>query len=103
LRWQIFSSEDRILRNVASRVEPSSVLQRHSLGLDIFFDIVNWRGPVPNVIRFPQSISKPSVASDIAATNRSARDLFVSVALFSAVGLLVSLVLMLIGVPGAWY
>lgn len=63
---------------------------------------------MPNVIRFPPSISKPaiskpSVASDVAAAKRSARDLFVSVALFSAAGLLVSLVLMLLGVSGAWY
>jgi hypothetical protein len=73
---------------------------------------------VPNVIRFPPSISKssiskssiskpslagPSAASDIAAAKRSARDLFVSVALFSAAGLLVSLVLLLLGVPSAWY
>ena len=68
---------------------------------------------MPNVIRFPPSISKssiskssisgPSVASDIAAAKRSARDLFVSVALFSAAGLLVSLVLLLLGVPSAWY
>jgi hypothetical protein len=69
---------------------------------------------VPNVIRFPPSISKSSiskpaissehsVASDITAAKRSARDLFVSVALFSAAGLLVSLVLMLLGVSGAWY
>lgn len=73
---------------------------------------------MPNVIRFPPSISKPaiskssiskpaisehSIASDITAAKRSARDLFVSVALFSAAGLLVSLVLMLLGVSGAWY
>ena len=63
---------------------------------------------MPNVVRFPESISKPSIskpsfASDIAATKRLARDLFVSVALFSAVGLLVSLVLLLLGVPGVWY
>lgn len=73
---------------------------------------------MPNVIRFPSSISKssiskssiskpsisgPSIASDVGAAKRSARDLFVSVALFSAAGLLVSLVLMLLGVSSAWY
>jgi hypothetical protein len=78
---------------------------------------------VPNVIRFPPSISKssiskssisrssisrssisrPSEVPDTAAAKRSALDLFVSVALFSAAGLLVSLVLMLLGVSGAWY
>lgn len=68
---------------------------------------------MPNVIRFPPSISKSaiskssisgsSVASDVTAAKRSARDVFVSVALFSAAGLLVSLVLMLLGVSGVWY
>jgi hypothetical protein len=58
---------------------------------------------MPNVVRFPQSISAPSAASGEAAGKRSARDLFVSVALFSAVGLLVSLVMVLLGVSGAWY
>jgi hypothetical protein len=57
---------------------------------------------MPNVVRFPQSISAPSAASG-RASKRSARDLFVSVALFSAVGLLVSLVMVLLGVSGAWY
>jgi hypothetical protein len=83
-------------------------MPRHFCGLEIFFDICELERAVPNVIRFPPSISKPSIArpsaaSDIAAAKRSARDLFVSVALFSAVGLLVSLVLMLLGVSSAWY
>jgi hypothetical protein len=78
-----------------------------------FFCTCELERAVPNVIRFPPSISKssiskssiasPSAASDIAAAKRSARDLFVSVALFSAAGLLVSLVLLLLGVPSAWY
>jgi hypothetical protein len=84
-------------------------MPRHFCGLEIFFDTCELERAVPNVIRFPPSISKPAIssehsaASDIAAAKRSARDLFVSVALFSAAGLLVSLVLLLLGVPSAWY
>jgi uncharacterized membrane protein YsdA (DUF1294 family) len=62
---------------------------------------------MPNVVRFPQSISTPSVSSDKAEAQRSARrselDLFVSVALFSGIGLLISLIAILFGMPGAWY
>jgi hypothetical protein len=57
---------------------------------------------MPKVIRAPESISPPSLSSDKAA-KREERDLFVSVALFSAVGLLISLVAILCGMTYAWY
>ncbi len=54
------------------------------------------------VVRFPQSIPASSASSDKAAGKRSDRDLFVSIALFSGVGLLVSLILVVMGVSGVW-
>ncbi len=53
------------------------------------------------VVRFPQSISAPSASADKAASKRSDRD-FVSIALFSGFGLLVSLIVVLFGVAGVW-
>jgi hypothetical protein len=57
---------------------------------------------MPKVIRVPESISPSSLSSDKAA-KREERDLFVSVALFSGVGLLISLVAILCGMTYAWY
>ena len=62
---------------------------------------------MPKLVRFPQSISTPSVSSDKAQAQQTAKgseyDIFVSVALFSGIGLLISLIAILFGVPGAWY
>ena len=57
------------------------------------------------VVRFPESISAPSVSSEKAKadSSRADRDMFVSVALFSGIGLLISLVAILLGISGAWY
>jgi hypothetical protein len=49
------------------------------------------------VVRFPQSI-----LVDKATSKRSDRDQFVSIALFSGIGLLVSLIVVLFGVAGVW-
>jgi hypothetical protein len=58
---------------------------------------------MPKVIRYPQSISTSALTPAEAAAKRSERDIFVSVALFSGIGLLISLVAILSGVPGVWY
>jgi hypothetical protein len=59
---------------------------------------------MPKVVRFSQSISTPSISSDKAEAKRSEqRDQFVSVALFSGIGLLISLIAILSGMPGVWY
>jgi hypothetical protein len=55
------------------------------------------------VVRFPASISASPISSDISRGTRPRHDVFVSIALFSAIGLLVSLVAILFGQPGAWY
>jgi hypothetical protein len=47
-------------------------------------------------------ISAPVPAS-AASSEKSESSAFVSIALFSAIGLLVSLVALLMGVPGVWY
>jgi hypothetical protein len=44
-----------------------------------------------------------SVPISTASSEKSKSSPFVSIALFSAIGLLVSLVAILMGVPGAWY
>jgi len=54
------------------------------------------------VVRFPQLISAPSASADKAASKRSDRDQFVSTALFSGLGLLLSLIVVLFGVAGVW-
>ena len=59
---------------------------------------------MPKVVRFSQSISTPSILSDKAEAERSEqRDQLVSVALFSGIGLLISLIAILSGMPGVWY
>jgi hypothetical protein len=64
---------------------------------------LNWRVAMPTVVRFPQSISTSSVMSGKAEARRAERDLFVSVALFSGVGLLISLLAILSGFTAVWY
>ena len=54
------------------------------------------------VVRFPQLISASSASADKVASKRSDRDQFVSTALFSGFGLLVSLIVVLFGVAGVW-
>jgi hypothetical protein len=60
---------------------------------------------MPTVVRFPESISTSSVSSEKAnaESKRADRDVFVSVALFSGIGLLISLVTILLGMSGVWY
>ena len=58
---------------------------------------------MPKVLHLPQSISTPSISSDKTVARNPERDAFVSVALFSGIGLLISLIAVLCGVPGAWY
>jgi hypothetical protein len=55
------------------------------------------------VVRFPQPIPAPSVSSDNATGQRSDRDQLVSIALFSGLGLLISLIAVLFGVSGVWF
>jgi hypothetical protein len=57
------------------------------------------RAVMPN--RFPQSIPARSGVSDEA--KRAELDIFVSVALFSGIGLLISIVAILCGMQGAWF
>jgi hypothetical protein len=52
---------------------------------------------MPKAARISQSISRPSASDD----SDSAQ--FISIALFSGIGLLISLVAVVMGVQGAWY
>ena len=58
---------------------------------------------MPKVVRFPQSISATPATPDKATSKRSDRDQFVSIALFSGAGLLLSLIAVLMGVSGPWF
>jgi hypothetical protein len=63
---------------------------------------MNWESDMPKVVRFAATIpasyipSKP-ISSDFDFSQ------FVPIALFSGIGLLVSLIAILSGVQGAWY
>jgi hypothetical protein len=52
----------------------------------------------PNTARISGSLSRPTVSSDDSNSNQ-----FVTVALFSGLGLLASLIGILCGVLGGWY
>ena len=55
---------------------------------------------MPKAARISQSIPVSSVVRD---SNESSSAQFISVALFSGIGLLISLVAVLLGVQGVWY
>jgi hypothetical protein len=112
LRWPAASSEGRISPNFHPALNLRCIREDPFVGLQNLLPFC-WIGALamPKVVRFPQSISTPSVSSDKAQAQRQAQrsarrseyDAFVSVALFSAIGLLISLVAILLGLPGAWY
>jgi len=54
---------------------------------------------MPKAARITASIP----ASAAAASEKSGSGQFIAVALFSGIGLLISLVAIIVGVPGAWY
>ena len=57
---------------------------------------------MPTAVRFSASIPA-AISSGKAAIARRSRAQFVSIALFSALGLLASIIAVLLGVQGAWY
>jgi hypothetical protein len=62
-----------------------------------FLKPVNWRAAMPKAARISASAPVSS------ASGRSTSSQFVSIALFSGIGLLISLIAVLLGVEGAWY
>jgi hypothetical protein len=62
-----------------------------------FFLLRNWRATMPKVARISPSVSRTSSSSN----SDSAQ--FISVALFSGIGLLISLVAVLAGIKGYWF
>jgi hypothetical protein len=58
---------------------------------------------MPKVIRFPSPISASPISSDKSDGKRSDFDAFVQIALFSGVGLLISLLAVMFHLSGAWY
>ena len=67
------------------------------LGFPIVYELENpsCRKPPVSLHRFPLSVGVASGKSDSGQ--------FFAVALFSGIGLLISLVAIIVGVPGAWY
>jgi hypothetical protein len=58
---------------------------------------MNWSAAMPKAARISTSVPVSSTSEN------SDRDQFVSIAIFSGIGLLISLVAVIMGVQGAWY
>jgi hypothetical protein len=58
---------------------------------------MNWSAVMPKAARISTSVPVSSTSEN------SDRDQFVSIAIFSGIGLLISLVAVIMGVQGAWY
>jgi hypothetical protein len=95
VRWTYFLTPGSV-------IEPWLWPERLSRGLDISRVDLKEAG-MTKVLRFPASISTSPISSDTSPSKKPRHDVFVSVALFSAIGLLASLVAILFGQPGAWY
>jgi hypothetical protein len=78
-------------------VEPLLHVQRHFIVRGILTSIQFGEPDMPTAIR----VSTPISTS--ASSKKSDYGQFVSIALFSAIGLFVSLMAVLLGVQGAWY
>jgi hypothetical protein len=59
--------------------------------------MIHWSAAMPKAARISTSVPASSASED------SDRDQFVSIAIFSCVGLLISLVAVIMGVQGAWF
>jgi hypothetical protein len=68
-------------------------------------EISNWTKWIgePNMPTAVRSTSIPATISSGKAVSRRSRTQLVSIALFSALGLLISIVAVLFGVQGAWF
>jgi hypothetical protein len=58
---------------------------------------MHWSAAMPKAARISTSVSVSSTSEN------SDRNQFVSIAIFSGIGLLISLVAVIMGVQGAWY
>jgi len=88
------------LMELSGCIEPSSQLPRHFQWLGIFATNIFGEPDMPKAARISAKIAVTPVPSAASETSDS-RDL-VSIALFSGIGLLVSLVAVLCGVNGVW-
>jgi hypothetical protein len=79
------------------RVEPLLQLQRHFIGRGIFELTCFGEPDMPTAIR----VSTPISESDVSKKSDSHQ--FVSIAIFSGIGLLISLAVVLLGVQGVWF
>lgn len=79
------------------RLEPSSRLRRHFQGQGHFEHVCIGEPDMPKAVRLSPLISTPAASSEKSNNNQ-----LISIALFSSIGLLVSLLAVLMGVSGAW-
>jgi hypothetical protein len=77
-------------------IEPWSQLQRLFEGPGFFDHQIIWRAVMPKAAQIQSSIR-------LSTSENSDRAQFISVALFSGIGLLISLVAVIKGVQGVWY
>jgi hypothetical protein len=89
------SSHGRILRFPAACVEP--LVQCEDILSGPGFHLRTGEPDMPNAVRIA------AIAPPTATSKKSESNDLVSIALFCGIGLLVSLVAILMGVPGAWY
>jgi len=82
---------------IGQTIEPSSQLPRLLSGPGYFLNVIHWSADMPKAARI--STSTPVTS----ASENSDSDQFVSIAIFSGLGLLISLVAVIMGVQGAWY
>ncbi len=69
--------------------------------VEIFF--WNWRAYMSTAAYFTATLPASIAASDVSAAQKSDLSDFIPVALFSGIGLLVSLIAVLTDVQGVWY
>jgi hypothetical protein len=89
-RWKYFPIQ-------CEPFEPRAQMQRPLKGRGLWTNFYIGEPDMPKAVR----IATPIAAST--SSEKSYSNTFVSVALFSGIGLLVSLVAVLLGVSGVWY
>jgi hypothetical protein len=98
LRTRVSSSEGRILANPLAALNLCRRWQDHFCGREIFFKSIELEPGMSKVVRVSTSIPASKISS-----RESDHHQLISIALFSGIGLLVSLIAVLLGVPGMWF
>jgi hypothetical protein len=100
LRWRVPSSEGRISGNPQLYLNLGSGSKDSPSGPGFYWTKSIGEPDMPTAVR---STSIPTTISPGKAVSRRSRTQLVSIALFSALGLLISIIAVLYGVQGAWF